>query len=256
MISDRLLGKVIVLAGAGGIGNEVARRYASEGAAVVLGDVNSDLARKVASEIQAAGGQAHGLELDGASEASVRAAIDCAVTQFGGLDGFHANYSAFDEADGANDVTSLPMGSYDRIMDTNARGFVICTQLAVPALLERGGGCMVYTSSGAAYIGEPVRLAYAMSKAAIHALARHVANRFGPDGIRANVICPGVIVHENLLAFMTPEMEDAFREGTALKNRLGKPQDIAAMAALLMSDEGSFITGQAISVDGGTIMHP
>jgi NAD(P)-dependent dehydrogenase (short-subunit alcohol dehydrogenase family) len=138
-------------------------------------------------------------------------------------------------------------------MRVNARGFFLCTRHAVPAMLARGGGSMLYTSSGAAFMGEQVRVAYAMSKVAAHALMRHIANRFGPSGIRANVIAPGVIAHPRFDAMISAELAEQMKAQVAMR-RLGRPTDIAAMSALLMSDEGSYITGQVISVDGGISM--
>ena len=255
-MQGRLKGKGIVVAGAGGIGNELARRYASEGASVLVGDIDAAAARAVAEEIVVAGGRAIGVELNGADGESIRSAVVLAVTTFGGLDGFHANFASFRDGTGGEDVLGLPLDIYDEVMHVNARGFLLCTRHAVPAMIARGGGSMVYTSSGAAHMGEAVRVAYAMSKAAIHALMRHVARRFGPDGIRANVIAPGVISHRRFEAVISPEIANAFRQATAIKTRLGSPSDIAAMGALLMSDEGSYITGQVISVDGGNSMRP
>jgi NAD(P)-dependent dehydrogenase (short-subunit alcohol dehydrogenase family) len=147
----------------------------------------------------------------------------------------------------------LPLEIYDEVMRVNARGFVLCTRRAIPAMLARGGGSMLYTSSGAAFVGEQVRVAYAMSKVATHALMRHVARRFGPNGIRANVIAPGVIAHPRFDTVISPSVAEQLKSHTAIR-RLGRPTDIAAMGALLMSDEGSFITGQVISVDGGNSM--
>ena len=255
-MQGRLNGKVILVAGAGGIGNGLARRYAGEGAAVVLGDIDAAMAAEVAAEIASSGGRAVGIELDGADDDAIGRAVALARSEFGGLDGLHANFASFKHGDSGADILEMPMDVYDEMMRVNARGYVLCTRHALPAMLERGGGSLVYTSSGAAYMGETVRLAYAMSKVAVHALARHVARRFGPDGIRANVIAPGVITHPRFEAVMPQEMSEAFKEAQAIKARLGAPEDIAAMGALLMSDEGSFITGQVISVDGGTIMRP
>ena len=138
-------------------------------------------------------------------------------------------------------------------MRVNARGFVLCTRHAIAAMLRRGGGSMLYTSSGAAFMAEKVRVAYAMSKVAGHALMRHVANRFGPNGIRANVIAPGVIAHPRFDAIIPRDLAEQMTMQVAMR-RLGRPPDIAALSALLMSDEGSYITGQVISVDGGTSM--
>jgi NAD(P)-dependent dehydrogenase (short-subunit alcohol dehydrogenase family) len=251
----RLEGKVIVVAGAGGIGDELARRYAREGASVLVGDLDGAAASALAADIEGGGGVAIGVELDGADDDSVSSAVGLAVSRFGGLDGLHANFASFRDGAGATDVLTMALDDYDEAMRVNARGFLLCTRHALPALLARGGGSIVYTSSGAADMGEAVRVAYAMSKSAGHALMRHVAKRFGPDGVRANTVAPGVIAHERFRAVISPEIAEAFSQATALKS-LGSPADIAAMGALLMSDDGRYITGQVISVDGGTTMRP
>lgn len=252
---NRLQGKVIVVAGGGGIGDELARRYAGEGASVLLGDIDGDRAIATAEAIAATGASCIGTQLDGGEDHSVKAAVDLAVNRFGGLDGFHANYAGFNENDSRHDVTTIPMEDFDEVMRVGSRGFVLCTRHAIPEMLKRGGGSLVYTSSDAAFIGEVVRVAYAMSKVSMHALARHVARRFGGQGIRANVICPGVVSHSRFEAMMPAEIVEEFTEATLL-GRLGRPVDIAAMAALMMSDEGSYITGQVISVNGGSVMRP
>ena len=252
-MEGRLRGKVIVVAGAGGIGGGLARRYAAEGAAVVLGDVDAETVEAQVAEIAAAGGTAIGTALDGADEASVNAAVALAVSRFGGLDGFHANFASFRDGESGADILGLPMADFDEVMRVNARGFVLCTRAALPEMLKRGAGSMVYTTSGAAFMGETVRLAYAMSKLSVHALVRHVANRFGGQGIRANAIAPGVVSHARFEAVMDPDVVADMASRIPV-GRLGRPEDIAAMSALLMSDEGSFITGQVLSVDGGNSM--
>lgn len=254
-MSDRLKDKVIVVAGAGGIGSGLARRYAAEGASVVVGDIDEYAARTLAAEIAESGGRAAGTHLDGGDDASIKGLVDLAVANFGGLDGFHANYASFKDGESGEDILGLPMEVYDEVMHVNARGFVLCTRHALPHMLARGGGSMVYTTTGGAYQGEPVRCAYAMSKSAVHALVRHVARRFGPQGIRANAIAPGVIAHGRFHEVLPEEVKATLRE-TNLVKTFGKPEDIAAMGALLMADEGSFITGQVISVDGGGLMRP
>jgi NAD(P)-dependent dehydrogenase (short-subunit alcohol dehydrogenase family) len=252
-LHERLAGKAIIVAGAGGIGGELARRYASEGAAVIVGDINTPAAQAVADEIQARGGRALGVELDGADEGSIRATVALAVTQFGSLDGFHANFASFKDGASGTNVLDIPLDIFDEVMRVNMRGFMLCTRAAIPAMQANGGGSIIYTSSAAAYLGQPVRVAYAMSKLAVHALMRHVATRFGPEGIRANAITPGIVTHPRFEATVAPEYAEEVRQKTPL-GRLGRPQDAAAMAALLMSDEGNFITGQVISVDGGKTM--
>jgi NAD(P)-dependent dehydrogenase (short-subunit alcohol dehydrogenase family) len=250
----RLEGKSILVAGGGGIGSELARRYALEGAGVVLGDINGDSARKVADEIVSAGGKAVGVQLDGADEASIAFAIALNLGTYGGLDGLHANFASFADAGEATNVLDMPMQAFDDTMRIDARGFVLCTRHALPELIKRGGGAIVYTSSGAAYQAETTRLAYAMAKAASHALMRHVAVRYGKDGVRANCIAPGLIYHSNWDGRVDPSVIERVKRNSLIPSRLGNPTDIASMGALLMSDEGSYITGQIINVDAGMTM--
>lgn len=253
-MTARLEGKVIVVAGAGGIGDELARCYAREGAAVVLGDFDGEGAARVAEEITGNGGKAIGTRLDGGDDGSIGAMVELALSSYGGIDGFHANYANFrDGALNAN-ILELPLEVFDDMVRVNLRGFVLCTRHAVPQLIKRGGGTILYTSSGAAHGGEPVRPAYAMTKTAGHALMRHVASAFGPSGVRANTIAPGIIMHARLEAAVPPEFKTWATSRIPLKARLGSPHDISSLSTLLMSDDGSYITGQVISVDGGATM--
>jgi NAD(P)-dependent dehydrogenase (short-subunit alcohol dehydrogenase family) len=249
----RLESKTILVAGGGGIGNELARRYAMDGAAVILGDLDLDGAHAVAEEITRTGGTSVATRLDGTDENSIAAAVALATRRFGGLDGLHANFASF--VDTANDVgvLELPIAVYDETMRVNARGFFLCTRIALPAILARGGGAILYTSSAAAYVGEQTRVAYAMSKAAGHALMRHVAAKYGPAGVRANSIAPGLIMHDRWDQ-KTVEAVKGWIDTHGSIRRAGRPNDIASVSSLLMSDEGSFITGQIINVDGGSTM--
>ena len=124
-MDNRLTGKVIVVAGAGGIGDELARRYTGEGASVVLGDIEGDRARTVADAIAATGAACIGTDLDGADDASIKAIVALAVAKFGGLDGFHANYAGFSEGDSLSDVTTIPMEDFDHVWNVSARGFML-----------------------------------------------------------------------------------------------------------------------------------
>lgn len=251
---ERLKGKVILVAGAGGIGGGLAHRYAAEGAQVVLADIKLEAAESVVSEICQAGGQAIAIECDGADENSVNSAVAACIENYGGIDGLHANFAYMADSDPAQGILELPLEVFDETQRVNARGFYLCTRAALPAILERGGGAIVYTSSAAACSSGEAFVAYAMSKSAGHALMRHVASRFGPLGVRANTIAPAMTVHPALLEVLPPEFIEMAKAGASIKSRVGRPEDIAAMAALLMSDEGSYISGQLINVDGGTIM--
>jgi len=113
------------------------------------------------------------------------------------LDGFHANYASFADNREEFGPHDLPLAVFDEDMRVNARGFFLCARHALPPLMARGGGAILFTSSGSAHAGQPSRVAYSMSKAAGHALTRHIAAKYGPKGIRANSIAPGVIIHDN-----------------------------------------------------------
>lgn len=253
---QRLEGKVILVAGAGGIGTGLARRYASEGAKVVLGDVNIESAELTVSQIKAAGDDAVAVHLDGACAESAAAAVEVCISQFGGLDGLHVNFAFMGDCNPEVGILELPMEIYDETQRVNARGFYLCTKAALPELLKRGGGSIIYTSSAAANASTPAQVAYAMSKAAGQALMRHVATRYGVNGIRANTIAPALTLHPAIEEFVPKEMIEMAISAAAIKSRAGTPEDMAAMGALLMSDEGSYITGQVLAIDGGTTMRP
>lgn len=249
----RLKNKVIAIAGgAGGIGSGLVARYAAEGASVYVGDIALDAAQAVVEQVKAAGGVAAASHVDLAEEDSVQAFVRGCEETFGGLDGFHANAANFSRSTEDIDVVDIDLEVMDSIFRVNARGHALCARHAIPAMLRRGGGSIIFTSSGAAYVPGPGRVAYSMSKAAVHALMRHVAVRWGHENIRANVIAPGVIMHPKLEA-ASPSIREWALQRVQL-NYLGAPEDIAATAALLMSDEGRYITGQVLSVDGGSSM--
>lgn len=252
---NRLEGKVIAIAGGCGIiGSGVTRRLAEEGALVLLGDYNFAAAEQLAAEIAEQGGRATPFELDIAEEDSVNAFVDAAIRLHGGLDGFHAN--AVDSSKGRdNDILTINMDDYDALMRVNQRGYVLCTRAAVPHLVARGGGSMLYTSSGAAHGALPTLPVYSMAKSGVHALMRHIATLYGARKVRANVIAPGRIVPLVGEANTDHTTVQQSVDNTRLKMH-GEPQDIAAMAALLLSDEGRFITGQIMSIDGGATVRP
>lgn len=251
-----LAGKTVLVAGAGGIGNGLAVRYAAEGANVVLGDLDVAIAQGAIEEISWSGGKALATVLDGADEHSIADAVQLCLDTFGGLDGLHANFAYMADGDPRLGILELPLDIYDETMRVNARGFYLCTKAVLPVMIERGGGSIVYTSSAAGNAGSPAQVAYSMSKSAGQALMRHVARRYGPQGIRANTLAPALTMHSRIENLVSPEMIEGARMAASIKQRVGRPNDLAAMGALLMSDDGSYITGQVISIDGGTTMRP
>ncbi|MGV0789477.1 SDR family oxidoreductase [Mycolicibacterium sp. XJ2] len=249
--------KVIIVAGLGGIGNGLARRFTDEGARLVLGDIDAELVRRVTDEIDPAGERIRGTHLDGSDEQSVSAAVALAVDTFGRLDGLHVNFTNAADAYLPGGVVELPLEAFDEVMRVNTRGFVICAKHAIPAMVDSGGGSIVFTASIDAYNGAGTRVSYAMSKAAELALMRHIARRYGPKGIRCNAIAPGLIWHYKFDRQPMPDgVVEQARARQMIKSRFGTPNDVAALAALLLSDDGSFITAQTISVDGGVTFRP
>jgi NAD(P)-dependent dehydrogenase (short-subunit alcohol dehydrogenase family) len=248
-----LTGKVVMVVGAGGIGDELARRYAAEGASVVLGDLDADRAVRVAGEIVGAGGRAMGSALDGADDASIADALALTRATYGRLDGMHVNFARF--APDQSDVgLEFDIASHDEMVRVNIRGYLLCARHGVPAMIDGGGGSLVFTSSGAAHSQSGVRFSYGMCKAAIHSLMRNIAVRYGPQGVRANVIAPGLIAHPKMVANMPPGLETFVKTQAPIRSRFGRSADIAAMGAFLLSDDAGYVTGQVISVDGGLTM--
>lgn len=249
-----LANKVHIIAGGGsGIGAATAQRLAEEGAHVVIGDFVAANAEAVAAQLRAQGGKALAVQFDITQQAAVAALVESAVTEFGGLDGMHVNAADTQAVLADVDALDLTLDVFDRTLAVNLRGHLLCTRAALPHLLRRGGGSLVYTSSGAAFMGEPTRVAYGVSKSGMHALMRHVASRWGKSGVRANVVAPGLVMTDPIRRGMS-EAEQAAVLGITRSARLGEPRDIAAAVAFLLSDDAEWINGQIISVDGGVTM--
>lgn len=259
-MSDRgqdLEGKVAVVTGAAsGIGECVAHTLARRGAQVVVADVNADGAAAVAGAIADDGGQADHVGVDVSSEEQVAAMMAHAVERFGGIDVVHNN-AADTGADVIGrdfDVASMTVQVWDRTMAVNLRGTMLGCKHAIPRLLERGGGVIINTSSNSSFAGDLSRSAYGASKAGINALTMYVATQYGARGIRCNGVSPGLVMTPAAERNLTGDAREIFRVNH-LTNRFGYPQDIANMVAFLASEEGSFITGQIVCVDGGMLAH-
>ena len=248
-----LTDKVALVAGGGAIGAATALRLAEEGCNVMLGDIEGDRAQADAREIADATGRevvAHAY--DQGDEQSIRDLVETTASRFGRLDFVHANAAELLLARSGrdDDAVNTDMEVFDRAMEVNLRGFVLCTRFAMPHL-TRQGGAIVYTGSGSSYIGEPTRFSYAVSKSAISTLMRHVATRWGPEMVRANVVAPGFVMGRRDPATLTPDFMDMVTANQRIPV-IGEGRHIAAMVAHLFSDDGEWITGQVISVDGGS----
>lgn len=250
-LADRV---VVVVGGGSGIGAATSARLGEEGCRVVVGDVAEDAAQQTAARIAAAGGTATHVAFDLADTASVADLIHSATTTYDGVDLLFNVGADMSTLRADTDVVDIDFGVWDRVMAVSLRGYVAAMKYAIPAMLRRGGGAIVNMSSAAAFQGEPARPAYATAKAGIGALTRHVASRWGKDGIRCNAVAPGFTATDAIRSVpQWPELEAA-----ALKRirgtRVGDPEDIAALVAFLLSSEGSWINGQIVNIDGGTIL--
>jgi len=242
--------KVIVVAGgATGIGAATSRRLAEEGARVVVGDINVEAAKATADAIDG-----RHLRFDITSEADCKALVELAVTEFGGLDGvFTVAADTSKETlgrDSESDLLTVPLDVWQRTLDVNLTGTFLMTRSALPALLSRGGGSIVNTLSGLVFYGSPVRPAYLASKSALIALTRHVATRWGKEGIRCNAVAPGFVMTEQV-EHNVPQEERDMVLASNRSTRHGRPDDIAASVSFLLSDDAEWINGQMHLVNGG-----
>ena len=256
-MKDRLSGRrIIVFGSASGIGAATVKRLVQEGAKVCAADINFVGAEKVAAE---AGGDTFATFVDISDEAAVKTAVDAAVERFGGLDGALINAADLRVIMQDSDALDVDLAVFDRTIAVNLRGHLLCTRAVLPHLLANKASAIVYTSSGSAVGAEPTRPCYAMSKAGINALMRHAAARWGKEGLTANVIAPGFTVTGEMKAAMEANASEAekwskyFMERTP-HTRLGEPEDHAGVVALLLSDDGRWINGSVIDINGGSLM--
>lgn len=257
MNTDRLLDKVIVVAGGGsGIGAATALRLGAEGARVLVGDIDADRALATATTIADAGGVARSVAFDLADEASVQNLIRSAVNEYGRLNGLFnvgADLSPATLGQDSN-VVDVALDVWHRTLDVNLTGYMLTMRAAIPVMLETGGGAIVNTVSGLVLGGDDERPSYGASKGALIPLTLHVARRWGKRGIRCNTLAPGIVLTESQLSTISDEHRASVLERLP-SPRFGQPEDIAAMAALLLSDDGAWVNGQLIAVNGGSVFH-
>ncbi|WP_119169352.1 glucose 1-dehydrogenase [Algihabitans albus] len=245
----RLADKVAIVTGGGsGFGAGIARRFAIEGAQVIVADIDRAAAESVLREI---GGNAVAVEADVTQRDQVARMIDTAVDQFGKLD-ILVNNAGYSHRNAP--LLEITEADYDLCFDVNVKAIFHAAQLAVPVFREQGGGVIVNTSSTAGLRPRPGLTWYNATKGAVNTLTKSLAVELAPDRIRVNAICP-VIGETGLLeTFMgvadTPDARAKF-VATIPLGRLSTPQDIATAAVFLASDEAAFITGVLMEVDGG-----
>lgn len=243
----RFANRTIIVTGASsGIGRAAARLLAAEGANLVITARRADRLETLRTELSDTPGAVMPLPGDIRSEAHARALVDCATDSFGGLDGAFNNAGT---TGAAGPVPDLDAETWAEVIDTNLTAAAYAAKYQVPAMIARGGGSIVFTSSFVGHaIGLPGMGAYAAAKAGLVGLVRVLAAEHGPQGIRANALMPGGTMTE--MAGDDPAFHDWVRGLHALK-RIAEPEEIAQAALFLLSDQASFVTGSALYADGG-----
>ena len=255
-------GRTALVTGAGqGIGRAIALALAGAGAAVAVNDLEPPRAEAVASEVEALGRHAVAVPADAGSVAEIEAMVERATAALGRLDVLVNN---------AGLIRARPFGQvterdWDETLAVNAKGVFFCMQAAAPVMIRQGGGAIINIASiagrGSASLSPP----YAASKTAVISLTQQAARALARHGIRVNAICPGIV--NTAFNWRLDELIGVGQQGLApgefLKQRaaavplgrLGEPEDVAGVAVFLASPAGSYITGQAVTVDGGFLMY-
>lgn len=259
-MGDRLANKVTVVTGAGsGLGRASALRFAAEGAAVAVVDLNADAARATAAAVTADGGRAWAFALDVCDAEALATMVRDVNVQWGAIDVMYANAGV----SGHSTALTCTRSEWDRVVSVNLTGSWLCSQAVLGGMIEQGSGSIILQASGAGLRGIARTFAYAAAKGGIVSMCRQMAVDFGPSGIRVNTIAPGTI--------RTPMSEAAYverltRQGvqdasvddallrvssTYPMRRLGEVTDCANLALFLASDESAWITGVTFPLDGG-----
>ena len=246
-----LSGKVAVITGgAGGIGVVYADALSEAGALVVVADLNGDAAERTAAELVAKGRTAIGTSVDVCSLESAMAMADAAYSAFGGIDILINNAAVMTDLPPFG-LTNMPVDQWDRVLDVNLRGPLLCTQAVLPAMEGRGRGRIVNGLSAGAFMPGGI---YGVSKYALHGLTVNLASELGSRQINVNAIAPGLVDNES--GYASLPKDSPFRDALAAVipgKTSGPPEDLVGALLLLCSRAGDWITGQTILVDGGWI---
>jgi NAD(P)-dependent dehydrogenase (short-subunit alcohol dehydrogenase family) len=254
----RLEGKVAFITGAGGgIGRAAAMQFSQAGAAVAIAEKNESSGSAAADEIRAAGGVAEFIATDVTADKSVRAAVARASAALGPVTVLFNCAGGSLEEDSY--VTDVDIEVWSRTMDVDLKGTFLCCRHAIPEMIKTGRGSIINMSSGAALRGSSPSHAYTAAKGAILSLTRALAGRYARDNIRANAICSGRVLTKRIVSrYGKPGRPGPVADRQKADERVkeypfwvGEPEDIAAIALFLASDESRMITGAAIPADGG-----
>ena len=251
-MTTRLQNKVALITGAGGgIGRASARRFAAEGAKVVVTDAIEAAGRETVEQVRKAGGEADFIGGDVTRAADVQAMVAFAEQRYGALHVLFNNAGIFPDEDGS--VVDTDEAVFDRVIAVNLKGVFFGCKYGIPALLRAGGGSVINTASFVAVLGAATsQSAYTASKGGVLALTREIAVEFARKGIRANALCPGPVNTPLLQALLADPAAKARRVVHLPMGRLAEAEEIANAALFLASDESSYVNASTFLVDGGT----
>jgi 2-hydroxycyclohexanecarboxyl-CoA dehydrogenase len=247
----RLAGRVALVTGGGsGIGAAIAGRFAQEGAAVAVLDVNRAAAEAVAGRIVADGGRAVAVQADVTSRAEVDAAIRAAGA-LGPIDVLVSN-AGWEEA---KPFVQTDEALWDKLLAINLKGHLVCAQAVLDGMIERQSGKIVFTASDAGRVGSSGEAVYSGAKGGVIAFAKTLARETARYGLNVNVVCPGPTETRILeqMAADNPRLVDALKNAIPFR-RLARPNEIAGAFVFFASDDAAYITGQTLSVSGGLTM--
>ena len=250
-MGERLAGKVAFITGAGmGIGREAARLFASEGAHVVVADIDEQAAKDTVRLVDAAGGRALAVSGDVAVEADVQRMVGQGLAHFGALHVLYNNAGVLWK-DRDRSVLETDERWWDRVVAINLKSVFWVTKHGIPALRAAGGGSIIIMGSVSALVGfTRAQDAYTAAKGGLISLTKSLAIQLAPEGIRCNIIHPGIVDTPLQAPYLTEALRREFQTGIPL-GRIAQPREIASVALFLASDDSSYMTGAELVVDGG-----
>jgi meso-butanediol dehydrogenase / (S,S)-butanediol dehydrogenase / diacetyl reductase len=256
-----LKGQIAIVTGGGrGIGRAIALELGRQGADIVIAELDQAGAKRTAEEVGALGRRSLATTTDVTSRADLRAMVDRAKAEFGRID-ILINNAGIYRAAATLDVTE---DHWDAIMNINAKAVFFATQAVLPTMMAQKSGAIVSLASMAGKIGSKTNLPYNASKAAVVSMTKSLALAHAGDGIRVNCVCPGFVEtdmwtvvsrDQGKLLGMTPEEFTRQRAASVPLGRMERPEDVAHVVAFLAGPRSGYMTGQALSVDGGLVMH-
>lgn len=247
-----LTGKVALITGASkGIGEDIARLYARFGANVVVSSRKQDVLDQLATDIRAQGGEATGIAAHVGDMEQLKQLVDKTVNVYGGIDILVNNAASNPVFGPALDCDGM---AFDKIMQANVKAPFELSKLCYPSMKARGGGSIIMMSSIAGHTPDPGLGIYSVSKASLNMLTKVLAKEWGPDGIRVNAICPGLIKTKFSQAlWQNEQIMDHFTKRLPIA-RMGTTDEISPLALFLASDASSYSTGSLFYADGGTVI--